>query len=185
MMANIQPVMFFLQHEGAENTDMMTQLVQTNIFSFLIAAIALVIIVKKFNLGSILDQRQAAIVKSLKEAEEKRDQALKDLKSLEERTAKLSSEVTNMISDAQKTAEAVADSIIKSAEDDAAKLLANAQKRIEQEEKTAARELEQRLMQEALHGARQLLENTLSADDKHDSIKQFVEQLPTLAKEAH
>lgn len=175
-----QPVFYILQAHGEAVPSMWESIINSNIINFLIAFLALVWVFKRFKLLSILDQRQAKIVQALQEAEEKRQQALKDLDAIEKRMAQLNQEVDAILSDAQHSAEDIANSIVQQAQEDAEKLLANAQKRIAMEQKTASRELEQRLMHEAIHAARELLENTLSEADKHRSVEDFVASLPKL-----
>ena len=160
----------------------MDAIIHSNIINILIAAIFLVWVFKRYNLLSILDKRQAQVIKDLKDAEEKREKALQELEALEKRSMKLKEEVASILDEAQKSAEMVGQSILQNAEDDARKLMENAQKRIAQESRTAARELENRLMHEAIHAAQQLLESTLDDKDKHRSIEDFVQSLPDLVK---
>lgn len=180
MLHTTTPFMMFLNAHAASHPVTFEALVQSNIFNVVIAFSALAFIIKKFNVGGLLEKRQSFIVAELKDAEAKRDQAMKDLAEIEARSAKLKQEVETMLQDAEKTAASVADSILSQAQDEASRLISTAQKRIEQEEKQAARDLEQRLMIEAIHGARQLLESTLSKDDQIASVEAFIEQLPEL-----
>lgn len=177
-----QSVFYFLSASTANNASLWETIVKTNIINFLIAAIALIWVIKKFNLISVLDKRQNSVIKALKESEERRNRAFKDLEEVEKRTSNLAQEVETLLQDAKQTAKIVADGIIGSAEEEASKMIEQAKKRIELEEKFAARELEQRLIQEAIYSARQLLENTLTIEDKQRSIDEFVLALPELSK---
>jgi F-type H+-transporting ATPase subunit b len=156
------------------------QILQSNIINFLFAFAVLVWIFRKFNVVSILDKRHNEILLGLKAAEERRTKALEELQEIEKRTANLTQEVESILKDAQQTAEAVAQSIVNTAEDEASKILTNTQKRIELEQKTASRDLEQRLMHEAIYAARQLLENTLNDQDRQRSVDDFIVTLPEL-----
>jgi F-type H+-transporting ATPase subunit b len=160
----------------------MDAIIHSNIINVLIAAIFLIWVFKRFKLLSILDKRQAQVIKDLKDAEAKREKALQELDVLEKRSLKLREEVEIILDEAQKSAEMVGQSILHNAEEEARKLMDNAQKRIALESRTAARELETRLMQEAIYAAQQLLENTLDEADKHRSIEDFVQSLPELVK---
>lgn len=180
MPLTVQPVIFFLQEHTAESASFWDQVVHSNILNFLIAVVFLVWVFRKFNLLSLLSKRQEQIVKELKDAEEKRNKALSEMAEIEKRTVKLSTEVESILNEAQKTAEEVSQTLIKNAEAEAEKIVSNAQKRIALEQRTASRELEQRLMMEAVHGARQLLESTLNDEDKHRSVEEFVAALPDL-----
>jgi F-type H+-transporting ATPase subunit b len=179
----IQPIFLFLQETASEHAaqpGLVDALIHSNILNFLIAFGFLFWVVKRFKLASLLDDQQQKVVKALQEAEAKRAKALADMTEIEKRTAKLSQEVEALIGEAQKTAELVAETIVKNAETEADKIVSNAKKRIELEQKIASRELEERLMKEAIHGARQLLESTLSDDDRHRSVEDFVANLPDL-----
>lgn len=156
--------------------------VRSNFLNFCIAFAALAFLFKKFNLLGLLDKRQESIAKELKDAEAKRDQALADLQAIETRSAQLKTEMDTLLKEAELTAGQVAQSIVDNAEAEAQKILDNAQKRVVQEQKTAARDLESRLMAEAIHAAQELLENTLSKDDKKQSVVMFIDQLPALAE---
>lgn len=176
------PIIFFLEAHGAEGGDFWTQVVHSNVINIAIAFVFLVWVFKRFNLLDILEQRQNKVMLELKEAEEKRDKALAELNQIEKRTAGLTEEVSHILKDAEETAGMVATGIIRSAEAEADKLLENAQKRAALEEKSAVRELEHRLMLEAIHGAKELLENTLSDADKQQSVEDFVSVLPDLIR---
>ncbi len=176
----VQPVFFLLQEQAAENQNWWQTLVHSNVLNFLIAAAFLVWIFCRYNLLSYLDNSQLKVIQELKDAEEKRAKALTDLEEIEKRTAQLVQEVDSIIQDAHHTAELVGQSLVKNAEEEAKKILENAQKRIALEEKTIARDLEHRLMQEAIYSAKQLLETTLTEEDKHRSIESFVTLLPDL-----
>ncbi len=163
-------------------TSLWESIVHSNIINFCIALGFLIWVFWKFQLGNVLVQRQAQIVKSLQEAEAQREKALEDLRLLEQRAAQLEVEVQGILKQAEATAAMVAENIIQSATEEADKMLRNAQRRVELEQRQAARELERRLTLEALHGAQELLENTLSKEDKLRSVEDFVNALPSLVK---
>lgn len=175
-----QPVFFLLQEHTATNQSLWETLVQSNFLNFLIAAIVLLWVIKRFRLLSILDKRQADVIQKLRDAEDKRAKALQELEEIEKRMLKLTQEVDSILKEAHQTAEMVAKTVIEGAEEEADKILSNAQRRVELEERTAARELEQRLIREAIHGARQLLESSLTVEDKQRSVDDFITALPEL-----
>lgn len=171
---------FFLQEHVTANPSLWDTIVQSNILNVLIAVAFLAWLINKVNVPALLESKQSQIVKELNDAEERRAKALQEVEELEKRSAKLADEVESLLKDAQQTAHLVSQSILNNAEEEAQKILSNAQKRIVLEQKTASRELEQRLMREAIHGSRQLLENTLNDKDKHRSVEDFVASLPAL-----
>ncbi len=176
-------IFFFLQaHHEAASRSLWETIVQSNALNFAIALGVILWIVSKFKLHKALDVRQNNIIEELKLAEAQKAKALEDLKAIEQRTAHLTTEVETIIKEAQSTAEMIAKTIVSDAEAEASKVMENARKRVQLEEKTAARELERRLMHEAIYSAKQLLENTLSHDDKQRSVQDFVESLPELYK---
>ncbi len=180
MSHSIYPIIYFLQAQPVEAQSFWESVVQSNVLNILIAAVFLIWVFKRFKLSALLDQRQSQIMKSLQDAESKREAALKELREIEQRTANLKTEVEAIIKDASQTAEMVAQTILRNAEEDAQKILDSGRKRLAMEQKTASRELEQRLMVEAIHGARQLLESTLSDKDKVRSVEDFVASMPDL-----
>jgi F-type H+-transporting ATPase subunit b len=180
-LTSFMPLTYLMSTQGT-SPDVWHSIVQSNILNVIVAAVFLAWVIRKINVGRVLDERRQRISEELATSETRRQVAQAELDALEKRAASLHEEVAAIIRDAEQTARQVADAILTSAEGDAAAIRANAQKRQLLDEKNAARSLEARLMREALHGAQQFLETTLSDEDKRQSVEAFIEALPELAK---
>ena len=175
--------MFYLLQETATTSPGLVDiLVKSNLLNFLIAFGFLAWVFKKYNVLSALDRQQAKITHELQDAETRKNKALAELQEIERRSAALTAEVDALLVNARQTAESVADGVIKNAEAEAEAILEAGRKRLIMDQKMAARDLEARLMREAIYSARQLLENTLTPDDKQRSIADFIETLPDLVQ---
>jgi F-type H+-transporting ATPase subunit b len=150
-------------------------IVHSNIINVVLAAIFLFVVIRKIQVGNLLENRRTQIQTELDSAKALKEQTLAEVESLKAQAAQIQSELGKMTQEAEETATRVASQIVREAEHEAQKLLDAAQKRIEQESSQLARSVEKRLMQEALHGARQLLESTLSEADRKQSVEAFIE----------
>ena len=102
---------------------------------------------------------------------------LAELEAIRKRTAGLQTEVEAIISSAQASAESMSRQILDDARVQAEKVIASAGKRIELEQRAAARDLEKRLLNDALADAREDLARNLSVDDQKRSVEDFVSHL--------
>ncbi|MCA9798504.1 MAG: ATP synthase F0 subunit B [Cyanobacteria bacterium HKST-UBA04] len=158
--------------------------VHSNVINVALVALLLGWLMAKFQVPGLVDKQRQAVAKSLKDAEAKRDKALVKLEELERRLAKLDGEVAQIISDAEQTASEVAQGIVAQAERDAEKMLAQAQKRAELEQRQAALDIEYRLLIEAVGETRDYLNASLSDQDRQKSVETFLDQLPELVANA-
>ena len=154
---------------------------ESNVVNILIVAIFLIWILNKAQVGQKLKGYQSRIIDSLDKAESKQRQAESKLQEVEVRLSKLDVEVAQILTEAKSNAENMAKRIVSDAEADAKKIIDQAHRRIALEEKQRLAEVQERLMTEAIVATRELLSNTLSNDDKIQSVESFIEQIPELA----
>lgn len=156
--------------------------VQSNLFNIVLVGILLFFIVRNIQVSQKLKEFQQRTINNIEQAEVEQQKANEQLAALEKRAKGVDTEVQTILKTAEENAKVLANNIVTQAEQDAQRLLENAQKRIILEEKQKADELRKRLMQEAIVAAKELLENTLSKDDKVESVEQFITQLPQVVK---
>lgn len=178
---SLMPTFFLLTAHAEEPVSLMGKIVESNVLNFLLVVLLLTWIFKKVGVIALLDKQKAKIAQELADAEARKAQALKELADIEKQTQNLSQETSRILSEAETTGAQMAASLIESAEQEAQKLLENAEKRIALEEKRLVRELEERLVREAVHGAREMLSATLSDQDRERSVSDFIQVLPQLA----
>jgi F-type H+-transporting ATPase subunit b len=153
-------------------------LVQTNLFNFILAAFILGYLAYRMNVVKMLDDKRLSIMAEMNEAEARREKAESDIQGLENRRLQLENDLNKMIIDAETSAKQLAETMIQQAQEDSVKLRAQALKRIEQEQLSLKRELEARLVQDAIVATKALLENTLTDADKLSTVEAFMENLP-------
>lgn len=153
----------------------------SNVLNILIVAIFLAWIFNKVQVGDKLKGYQERIIDNLDKAEAKQEQAEQKLQEVQSRLGKLDAEVSEILADAKANAKTMAERIIKDAEADAQKIMDQAHRRVALEEKQRLAEVQDRLMTEAIVATRELLENTLTKDDRIQSVEAFIEQIPQLA----
>ena len=151
----------------------------SNLFNIVLVGIFLFVILRNIQVGQKLKEFQSSVIAKIDAAEAKQAQAEEALKAIEARANAVEGEVSEILATAEKNAQALAASIIKQAEADAERMKQNAANLIATEERRKTAEIRDRLMTEAVVAARELLENTLSDDDRVRSVEQFVDQLST------
>src|SRR5262249_2802258 len=139
-------------------------------------------VLQKNNVFSGIDTQRAKIAEEIETVERHKNEALKQLDEVKRRTDNLKSEVEGILNNARESAEALSAQILADARMESGKLLENAKKRVELEQRTAVKDLEQRLLNDALADAREELANTLTAKDQSRSVETFIDELAQSAK---
>lgn len=157
--------------------DLATQLNTTNTIAFFVVVVFLAWVFKKFGVLGLFGRRKTQVEEEVRKLEAEKQQALAELEAIKKRTAGLQSEVDDILSKAQSSAESMSRQILAEAGAQAEKVVEAAGKRIELEQRAAARDLEKRLLNDALADAREELARNLSADDQKRSVEDFLANL--------
>ena len=165
-------------HEVAAAFGSWEYILHSNIINVVMVAIFLVFIISKLNIGQSIQGKQQRVINEINSAETRQKEAQEQLDTLMKRVNALESEIQGILSDANTNAEKLKATILADAEAQAEKIRQNAIKRLTIEEKQRFSQTQQRLMDDAIAATKALLENTLSTEDKIQSIEAFIDQLP-------
>lgn len=173
-----QAPLYLLQarHAPAE-TSLIDTLLKSNVFNFLLVFGGLAFLVKKKNLFAGVDVQREKIASEIEAMEGQKRQALAQLEEAKRRTANLKSEVEEILKNAREQAEALSTQIIADARVESAKIVDNAKKRVELEQRSAIKELERRLLSDSLADARAELTRSLTAKEQTRSVEAFLDEL--------
>lgn len=152
-------------------------LLQSNVFNVLLVVLFLGWVLKKVNLPEAFKQKRETILLDLETAEQQHKKALAELETLKAKTAHLSQEVDGILKTARESAEALSVQIIESAKQEANKIVETSRRRVELEQKAAAKSLEARLMNDALQEVRETLTQEMDQKSKDRSVEAFLEEL--------
>jgi F-type H+-transporting ATPase subunit b len=173
-------VYLLMAHEGHEPLSLMERIKESNVFNIVLVAIILGILAKKFNLISGISTKQSQIAAEVQAIEHQKKEALAQLEEAKHRTANIKTEVNEILNNARESANALSAQILSDAKNESNKIIENAKKRIELEQRAAIKELEKRLLNDALLDARSELAQTLSLPDQKRSIDNFLDELSQL-----
>lgn len=146
-----------------------------NLFAFV--AIILFILTRKVKLGEAFKTRRETIKRELQTAQEERDAALEKLKEVEERLARLDTEVTTIKETSKREAKAERKRIAKSTEAEIAKLGEQAKREIESAGKAAKHDLQRYAAETSVRLAEDIIRRELRPDDDARLISRSVEEL--------
>jgi len=167
--------------EGGEHAlTPLLQIEKSNLFNIVLVAVILGYLAKKFNLMGGIDSKQTQISTEIQAIENQKKQALAQLEEAKRRTANLNSEVNDILNDARESANSMSAQIIADAKTESTKIIEHARKRVELEQRSAMKDLEKRLLNDALLDARSELANSLSATDQKRSVEAFLDDLTQL-----
>jgi F-type H+-transporting ATPase subunit b len=152
-----------------------------NLLNFLIVFGFLIWVMNRFKIGNALDAQKEAISAAIQEANAKKAEAVSQLEEVKRRTANLNQEVEAILSTAKASAETLSAQILEEAQRESAKILDTAKRRVELEERSAAKALEARLLNDALHEARVSLTQSKQERSQDRSIEEFLEELARVA----
>lgn len=176
-----QTSVFLLQAEGHGQAMSLQQFLEhSNVFNVVLVLLILGFLAKKFNLfGGIETQRQK-LSAELEAVELQKKQALAQLEEAKQKTASLKSEVDDILKAARESAESMSTQILNDARSESTKIVENAKKRVELEQRSAIKDLERRLLSDALSDARAELAGNLNAADQKRSVETFLDELSQL-----
>jgi F0F1-type ATP synthase membrane subunit b/b' len=168
---------YLLQAHGAESKTLMETLVESNLFNVVLVALILGFLIKKFDLFAGVEGQRSKIAREIEAIELQKREAMEQLNEVKQKTASLTSEVEEILRNAKTSAEGLSIQIVSDARTEASKIVENSKKRVELEQRAAMKELEKRLLNDALYDARSELANNLTAADQKRSVETFLEEL--------
>lgn len=166
--------------EGHESLSLIERIQNSNVVNILLVVFILGFLAKKFNLVGGIDAQRSKISTEILTIENQKKEALAQLEEAKSRTANLKSEVDEILSTARESAESLSAQILADAKAESAKIVENAKKRVELEQRASIKELEKRLLNDALLEARSELANTVTAQDQKRSVETFLDELSQL-----
>ena len=173
-----QASVFLLQaHEGPEQMGLWHRILESNVLNVILVALILGWLINKFNLLSGIDTQREKIAGEILAIESKKKEALAQLEDAKRRTANLKAEVDEILSNARSSAESISTQILSEARVESSKIVENAKRRVELEQRTAIKDLEKRLLSDALQDARAELAQSLNADQQKRSVESFLDEL--------
>ncbi len=138
---------------------------------------ALVFVLKKANLKEAFRTRRESIKRELLQAQQERDAAVAKLKEVEERLARLDSEVATVKEQSRREAEAERDRIARATETEIAKLGEQAQREIARAAKTAKHELRRYVAEQSVHLAEGIIRREMKPEDDARLISRDIDEL--------
>ena len=143
----------------------------------LCATILLFVIVRFFlwkPITNILEQRRAAIDKSLEEAEEAKNNAIEIEANLNKELSDAKSQVKEMLDRAEKEANLKREAIINSAKDDARHRLENLELELEQEKKSMEKQIREEIVNVAFAAAEKIVKKEINQDKYLDVVNDIL-----------
>ncbi len=176
-----QTSVFLLQAEGHGHTMTFQQYLEhSNLFNVVFVLVVLGILARKFNLIGGIDSQRQKLASEIEAVELQKRKALQQLEETKQLTANLKSEVDSILKNARESAEAMSQQILSDARNESGKIIDNAKKRVELEQRSAIKDLERRLLSDALSDARSELAGNLNASDQKRSVETFLDELSQL-----
>lgn len=173
-----QMSIYLLQaHAEAPPLGLWDKILNSNLLNVLLVAFILGVVIKKQNLLGGIGIQQKKIATEIQSVENQRNKALAQLEEVKKRTADLKVEVDEILKNAKDSAEALSNQMLAEAKAESEKIVSNAKKRIELEQRSALKNLEERLLNDALSDARSEMANTLTAADQKRSVETFLDEL--------
>jgi F-type H+-transporting ATPase subunit b len=169
--------LYFLETGHHDPLPLWEYLLQSNVFNVLLVVLFLGWVFKKVNLPQTFERQRENILLDLETAEQQHKRALAELETLKTKTANLSQEVDGILKTARESAEAVSAQIIENAKQEANKIVETSRRRVELEQKAAAKSLEARLMNDALQQVRETLTQEMDQKSQDRSVEAFLEEL--------
>lgn len=176
-----QTSIYLLAAEGGEQSlTLWQQIEKSNLFNIVLVALILGFLAKKFNLMGGIESKQTQIATEIQTIENQKKEALAQLEDAKRRTANLQAEVADILNNARESADALSAQIIADAKNESTKIIEHARKRVELEQRSAMKDLEKRLLNDALLDAHSELANSLNAADQKRSVEAFLDELTQL-----
>jgi F-type H+-transporting ATPase subunit b len=140
-------------------------------------AIMAYILTRKVKLGEAFRTRRENIRAELARAQQERDAAVAKLKEVEERLARLDTEVTAIKEQSKVEAAEENERIARATETEVAKLSEQAQREIERAGKTARHELRRYTAEQSVRLAEELIRREMKPEDDNRLITRNIEEL--------
>ncbi|WP_303673687.1 ATP synthase F0 subunit B [Vampirovibrio chlorellavorus] len=175
-----QASVFWLQahHESGEHPmTFLQQLEHSNVFNVLLVVLILGFVAKKLNLFGGIDAQRQKLAAEVEAVELQKKNALAQLEEAKRKTGALTDEINEILTTARTSAEAMSNQILSDARNESTKIVENAKKRMELERRAAIKDLERRLLSDALADARTELAAQLNAADQKRSVESFLDEL--------
>ena len=173
-----QASVYLLQaHEGPEQLTLWQRILESNVINVVIVALILGFLIKKFNLLNGIDAKREQIASEIQAFEARKQEAQAQLEATQRLTANLKNEVAEILNTARQSAEVLSAQILNDAKQESVKIVDNAKRRVELEQRSAIKELERRLLNEALQDARAELAQSLTAEQQKRSVESFLDEL--------
>lgn len=137
-------------------------IVESNTFNFVIFIVLLGLIMKKVNAAGAISSLQQKIVKIIDEAKQEKADALNALNQAEKAVENLSTELKEIVDDAQKSANVLGEKILNEAKKQVEDIENNAKKVIEAEEKLLISKLAKQTSQQSVEAAKSHITNVLN-----------------------
>jgi len=135
------------------------------------------ILTRKANLGEAFRSRRESIKRELARAQQERDAALAKLKEVEERLARLDTEVATIKEQSKREAAEERERISRSTETEIAKLSEQAQREIENAGKTARHELRRYTAEQSVRLAEEMIRREMKPEDDARLISRNIEEI--------
>ena len=135
------------------------------------------VLIKKVKLGEAFKTRRETIKQELAKAQQERDAALTQLKAVEERLARLDSEVATIQEQSNREASDERERIAKATEVEIAKLGEQAKRDIESAGKTAKHELRNYAAETSVRLAEEIIRREMRPEDDARLIQRNVQEL--------
>lgn len=137
---------------------------------------------RQVKLGEAFKSRREAIRRELARAQQERDAALAKLKEVDERLARLDSEVSAIQEQAQREAAEESERIARATEAEIVKLGEQAQREIERAGKTARHELRRYTAEQSVRLAEDMIRREMKPEDDARLITRNIEELGGVAR---
>lgn len=135
------------------------------------------ILTRKVKLGEIFQTRRESIKRELAKAQEERDAALQKLKEVEERLARLDTEVNGIKEQSAREAMEERERIARSTETEIARLSEQALREIETAGKTARKDLRRYTAEQSVRLAEEIVRREIKPEDDARLIRNNIEEL--------
>ncbi len=152
-------------------------LLETNLINIAIAVLLIGFLLKKLNVGSNIEASRQRIATDIESLEKQKQLAQQRLAELKKKTASLDQEVEAILTTARESADSLSGAILRDANLQAEKIIDAAKSRVELEQRAAAKDLERRLLNDALADAREDLTRSLTPADQRKSVEAFLDEL--------
>jgi len=156
-------------------------ILKSNVINILLVLFILGYLVKKMNLLSGIDAHREKIATEIQTLEKRKREALAQLEETQRRTATLETEIEAIMTQARESAKVLSLQIMNEARSDSARIVENARRRVALEQRGAIKDLEKRLLNDALQDARVELAQSLNAEQQKQSVETFLDELSTMS----